>query len=145
MSSDDNIAMLRRLYAEFLDNGDENAADEILDPDIVIHGVAPFGTATGREVIKQGFRMFLSGFDERHTDVEDLVAEGDQIASRHTHHMRHVREALGIPATGKQVAVSGMDIFRIEDGKIAEWWVLDDTLGMLQQLGAIPVPGQPAS
>jgi steroid delta-isomerase-like uncharacterized protein len=142
MSAEQNKAIVRRIYKEYLDELDPAAADELLADDVVLHGVRAFGEGYGRETVKEGFSAFLSSFAERHTDVEDLIAEGDRIVARHTHHLRHVNEVYGIPPTGKQLSVWGIDIFRFENGKIVEWWIIDDNLGMMEQLGAIPNPGQ---
>jgi predicted ester cyclase len=142
MSAEQNKAIVRRIYKEYLDELNPAAADELLAADVVVHGARAFGEASGRENVKQGFSSFLSGFAERRTEVEDLVAEGDRIVARHTHYAKHVNEVFGIPPTGQQLSVWGIDIFRIENGKIVEWWVIDDTLGMMQQMGAIPELGQ---
>jgi predicted ester cyclase len=142
MSAEQNKAIVRRIYKDYLDELDPTAADELLADDVVLHGARAFGEGFGREELKQGFSAFLSSFAERHTDVEDLIAQGDRIVARHTHHVKHVNEVFGIAPTGKQLTVWGIDIFRIENGKIAEWWTIDDNLGMMEQLGAIPEPGQ---
>ncbi len=142
MSAEQNKAIVSRFYKEFLDELDPAAADELLAADVVLHGVRAFGEGSGREELKQGFSAFLSGFAERRTEVEDLMVEGDRVVARHTHHLKHVGEVFGIPPTGQQLSVWGIDIFRIEDGRIAEGWVIDDNLGMMEQLGAIPGPGQ---
>jgi predicted ester cyclase len=84
--------------------------------------------------------MFLSAFGDRHTEVDDLLAEGDRVVGRHTHYMTHTHEVWGMPATGKQLIVSGIDFFRLTGGQVVEWWVQDDSMAMLQQLGAIPAP-----
>ena len=65
------------------------------------------------------------------------------MALRFTFHGSHQGEFMGIAPTGKQVTMSGINIFRIADGKIVEMWNQEDVLGMMQQLGAIPAPGQP--
>jgi predicted ester cyclase len=142
MSAEQNKAIVRRIYKEFLDEFDPTAADELLADDVVLHGVRAFGEGSGREIVKEGFSAFLSGFAERHTEVEDLITEGDRVVARHTHHLKHVNEVFGIPPTGQQLSVWGIDIFRFENGQIAEWWVLDDNLGMMEQLGVIPELGQ---
>jgi len=108
----------------------------------VLHGVRAFGGGSGRDEVKQGFSAFLSGFAERHIEVEDVIADGDRVVARHIHHLKHVDEVFGILPTGQQLSVWGIDIFRLENEQIAEWWVIDDNLGMMQQLGAIPGPGQ---
>jgi predicted ester cyclase len=142
MSAEQNKAIVSRIYKEYLDELDPAAADELLADDVVLHGTRAFGEGSGREELKQGFSAFLSGFAERRTEVEDLIAEGDLIVARHTHHVKHVNEVFGIAPTGKQLSVWGIDIFRIEDGKIAEWWTIDDNMGMMEQLGAFPELGQ---
>ena len=80
--------------------------------------------------------------DARYT-VEDMIAEGDRVVSRFTMTGTQTGEMQGIPPTGKQCKVAGIDIFRVVDGKIVEHWDAVDQLGMLQQLGVIPAPGQP--
>jgi steroid delta-isomerase-like uncharacterized protein len=142
MSGEQNKAIVRRIYKEYLDELDPKAADELLADDVVLHAVRAFGEGSGREELKQGFSAFLSSFAERHTDVEDLIAEEDRVVARHTHHLKHVNEVYGIPPTGQQLSVWGIDIFRFENGQVSEWWIIDDNLGMMQQLGAIPEPGQ---
>ena len=74
--------------------------------------------------------------------IEDVIAEGDKVAVRFTFRGTHQGELMGIPPTGKQVTISGMDINRIAGGKIAERWAVFDMLGMLQQLGVMPAPEQ---
>jgi predicted ester cyclase len=82
--------------------------------------------------------MTLAGFPDLRITIEDMIAEGDKVVTRFTTHGTQ-QEAFGsIPPTGKQVAVSTIEITRIADGKIAEDWGLDDRLGMLQQLGLVP-------
>ncbi len=142
MSAEHNKATVRRIYKEYLDELDPKAADELLADDVVLHGARAFGEGFGREELTQGFSAFLSSFAERHTDVEDLISEGDRVVARHTHHLKHVNEVYGIPPTGQRLSVWGIDIFRFENGQVAEWWIIDDNLGMMQQLGAIPEPGQ---
>ena len=108
----------------------------------MLHGVRAFGEGSGRETLKQGFSAFLSGFADRHTEVEDLIVEGDRVVARHTQHLKHVNEVFSIPPTVQQLSVWGIDTFRFEHGKIAEWWVIDDNLGMMEQLGVFPPPGE---
>jgi predicted ester cyclase len=105
MSAEQNKAIVRRIYKEYLDELDPAAADELLADDVVLHGVRAFGEGSRREIVKQGFSAFLSGFAERHTEVEDLIVEGDRVVARHTHHLKHVNEVFGIPPTGQQLSV----------------------------------------
>ncbi len=80
----------------------------------------------------------LEGFADLHVTIEDMVAEGDKVVIRFTTHGTQQGALGGIPPTGKQVAVSTIEITRIADGKIVEDRGLDDRLGMLQQLGLVP-------
>lgn len=76
--------------------------------------------------------------------LDDLIAEDDRVAVRFTVTGTHSGLFAGIPATGKQVSMQGMIFHRLRDGKIVKDWVVRDTLGLLQQLGAIPRPGSQA-
>lgn len=91
---------------------------------------------------KAGFREFvgtyLTGFPDGAITVDELIAEGDRVATRWTGRGTNTGELMGIPPTGKQVTVIGMTITRIIDGKAREGWTTWDTLAMMQQLGAVP-------
>jgi predicted ester cyclase len=77
--------------------------------------------------------------------VEDIVAEGDRVVVRWSNSGRHVGDFLGMPPTGHSYAIAGIDIYRIEDGQLAEHWHVIDQLAMLQQLGLVPAAtGAPA-
>jgi predicted ester cyclase len=85
--------------------------------------------------------IYFSAFPEQHIDVDDLIAEGDRVVVRHTHNVTHGGDFVGMPPTGRQAVISGTEVFRLVDGKVAEMWHQDDLLSLLQQLGAIPTPG----
>jgi predicted ester cyclase len=74
--------------------------------------------------------------------IEDIVAEGDKVALRTTFRGTHTGELNGIPPTGRQVEVTALNIFRMVNSKAVEQRVVNDDLGMLQQLGLAPAPGQ---
>ena len=141
MSTEENKALIRR-YFEAIDAaceaGNANILDEFLAPDFVTHSPFP-GTPPTREGAKQIFMAFVASAPGTHI-VEDLIAEGDKVVGRITANGTHDGELLGIPRTGKQISMTGMTIWRIADGKIVEHWSQMDTLGLLQQLGAIPGP-----
>jgi steroid delta-isomerase-like uncharacterized protein len=81
----------------------------------------------------------LAAFPDSRIVVDDVIAEGNKVAVRHRLQGTHQAELQGIPATGRPVEVNGIVIFRLENGKIAEAWLNADIMGMMQQLGAIPV------
>ena len=86
--------------------------------------------------------MYRSAFPDIQFTIEDLIAEGDKIVTRYTARGTHRGDLQGIPPTGRQVTVTGIIISRFANGKFVEGWLDFDALGMLQQLGVIPAPGQ---
>ena len=87
-------------------------------------------------------QAYFTSFPDLHITTDLLVAEGDKVTKVWTANSTHQGEFLGIAATGKRIVVKGIEVFRIADGKIAEIWASMDNLGMLQQLGVIPPPGE---
>jgi len=79
-----------------------------------------------------------SAFPDIVYSIEDIVAEGDKTSTRYTVRGTHQGAYLGVPPTGKQIALKGVNIYRFEGGKLAEAWDFPDSLGMMQQLGLIP-------
>ena len=71
-----------------------------------------------------------------------MIAEGDKVVGRVTMRGTHRGALMGIAPTGKHVTMTGIGIFRVEEGKIAEMWDNQDVLGLMQQLGAIPQMAQ---
>ncbi len=141
MSAEENKALVRRYVEEVVNQRNPDLLDEIFAPDFVEYG-ADTDQVSGVENLKQSFDMLRSGFPDFQRTIEDLFAEGDKVVLRFTFRGTHQGEFMGIAPTGKQVTMSGIDIFRIADGKVVELWGQEDMLGMMQQLGAIPEPGQ---
>ena len=142
MSIEQHKAIIRRFFQEF----NHAAVDELFVAEYVHHDPSlPPDLQHGREAYKQVVRLFLTGFPDLKTTVDGIVAEGDMVACRWTFQGTQQGEMMGLPPTGKRVLGSGMSIHRIVGGKIAEGWFNFDTLGMLQQLGAIPSPGEAAT
>ena len=140
MSTEDNKAVVRRFYEEVMNQKKRAVLDEVFDLNVVDH-FAPPGTPGGLEGARQTLGMFLSAFPDLHFTVEDLVAEGDKVVARATLSGTQQGTFMGIPATGRHVTITGIDINRFEGGKSVEHWVEMDTLGLMQQLGVIPPPG----
>ncbi len=97
---------------------------------------------TGLDSLRKYVRDFRSAFPDAQVTIDDIIAEGDRVVTRWTIRATHKGELMGIAATGKQVAFTGMAISRIEGRRIAEDWVISDALGLMQQLGAVPLPGE---
>ena len=88
---------------------------------------------------KQFILGLSKAFPDLHFKIEDILAEGDKVAYRLTVNGTHKGEFQGIPPTNKKVSFTSTGISNIVDGKVAEDWVDADTMGLLQQIGAIPV------
>jgi steroid delta-isomerase-like uncharacterized protein len=86
------------------------------------------------------FGTMVSAFPDMKISIDDMVAEGDEVAYRYTIQATHKGTFMGIPATGKQAAVKGVEIYKIQGRKIIEGWIIPDYLGMMTQLGVIPSP-----
>jgi steroid delta-isomerase-like uncharacterized protein len=144
MSRQENKALVRRYAQELLNQNNLDLFDEIFAPDFVQYGADP-DQVSGVEDFKQFFVMMRSGFPDFQVTIEDLfAAEGEKVVLRFTFRGTHEGEFMGIAPTGKQVTMAGIDIFRIGEGKIVELWNQEDVLGMMQQIGAIPQPGEQA-
>jgi steroid delta-isomerase-like uncharacterized protein len=93
---------------------------------------------SGPEGIKRLVAMFRAAFPDLKISAEDMIADGDKVAVRSVMRGTHKGEFMGVPATGKRVEVSGIDIVRFEGGKAVEHWGITDNMSMMQQLGAMP-------
>ena len=140
-----NVALARRWHLEFF-LGNLNLAEEIVTPDFHMHAPGlPPDLPRGPQGAKLYATMLLTGFPDVQLTHEFEVERDDRVVIRWTAKATHTGEFIGIPPTGKATTVSGIDIFRIEEGKLAELWQEWDQLGMLRQLGVIPTPGQAAA
>ncbi len=138
MSNDDNKALTRRFYDEVLNGRRTGVLDEIAAAGYDEHDPLP-GQGEGRQGLKNRVAMLVEGLAPTFT-VEDVIAEGDRVVVRWTNSGRHVGDFLGVPPTDRPFAIAGIDIYRIEDGRLAEHWHVVDQLSMLQQLALLPAP-----
>ena len=139
MSTEDNKALVRRMFEEVWNQGNIARIAEFYSPAHVEHTSS--GPVRGQEGYKQYVMIYRTAFPDAHYTVEDQLAEGDKVVTRWTARGTHQGPLMGIPPTGKQGTVTGIGIARFEGGKIVEAWVELDALGMMQQLGVIPSMG----
>jgi steroid delta-isomerase-like uncharacterized protein len=104
--------------------GDLDAAEELFAPDQA-------------EAAKQEAADFRRGFPDVISTIEDLIAEGDKVVARWRSRATHQGDYMGIPASGKEVQFTGISVYRIEEGKIAESWSVEDQFGLMRQIGAV--------
>ena len=141
MSVEQNKALVRRRYDEIDNQHNLAAMDELVAQDYVHHDPSvPRQMLQGRDGYQRLALMFNTAFPDGHTTIEEMIAEGDLVATRFTTAGTHRGELMGVAATGRRVEVTATSIYRIADGKLAEGWVNFDALGLLQQIGALPAP-----
>ncbi len=142
VSAKENETIVRRFMEGAYTNPEVH--DELIADDYVGH-FPPNPTVHGLEGLKRFNAQSVTAFPDVRVTVEDLLAEGDEVAVRWTLRGTHEGELRGgVHATGRRVEVSGITLSRIERGKIVESWGNYDLLGMLQQLGVIPAPDRAA-
>jgi predicted ester cyclase len=139
MGTDENKAVVRR-YIEGSAGGTVDHLDEVLAPGY--RSSLPGWPPLDREGDKQMVLAFYAGFPDLRPTIEEQVAEGDRVATRVTWRGTHTGTFQDIPPTGTAVTMPVVRIDRIEGGRMAESWVQFDALGLLQQLGVAPAPGQ---
>jgi len=139
-----NKAVVRRLYEEAFGQGKPEVLDEVLNPDFVCYDPnAEGGEVRGLETTKGEVEYFQNAFPEDFFwRVKDQLAEGDKVTTRYTIGGTHQGEFFGIPASGRRVEIRGINIDRVEGGKVVEEWASYDLLGAMHQLGTISDPGQ---
>src|SRR5690349_3249231 len=137
MSTEENKALVRREYEQGVNPKNFSVRAEVLASIYVanIPGQEPMHRI---EALKQFTSSFFTAFPDLTTSIENLMAEGDRVAVRQTWRGTHTGTFLHIPATGKPVTFTSIEVYRVAGGKLAEEWVELDMLGLLQQLGAMP-------
>ncbi len=138
MSVEQNKDILRRAADAFNNAEDRSGWIDIHDPSVIAHGLGP------QPLDLAGVEQFYAGlwdaFPDLRITIEDMVGEADRVAWRLTVKGTHEAEFKGVSATGNEVTFSAQYIFRFRNGKIVERWTNFDRLGVMVQLGAIPVP-----
>jgi predicted ester cyclase len=130
VSLEDNKALVRREQEELWNHtGNLDAAEELF-------------VTEQAEAARQEAAEFRQGFPDVVSIIEDLIAEGDKVAARWRARATHRGEYVGVPPTGREVEFTGISVYRIEGNRIAESWTVEDELGLMRQIGAVPEPGQ---
>ncbi len=135
--SEENKAIVRRIYDEFINQGNTDTFDELVSPDFVEHEEMPDIPPTA-EGVKLFFAMFRSAFPDLTATLDDLIAEGDKVVALAHWNATHQGEFMGVPASGSSVTFGVIDVFRISNGLIVDHWGQSDILSLMQQIGAIP-------
>ncbi|MGB8579234.1 MAG: ester cyclase [Candidatus Sulfotelmatobacter sp.] len=141
MTTSDNISLMNRWYREVWQESKNETIYELLAPNAVLTGTnGPKEQIHGPEEFAAFAEQIRRAFSATEFVVEDSFGVDDKVVARWSATMTHNGNGLGVPATGKQVRVTGTSIARIENGKIVEGWDNWDRLAMLEQIGAYYPP-----
>ncbi len=140
MSTEENKALVRRFEEEVWNGRNPSRVDEFFAASHIFRAAG--SPPLDREGHRQMIAHFQDAFPDGRNTSEELLAEGDKVVQRWTFRGTHQGAFQGIPPTGRPVTLTGISIWRVEGGTIVESWHELDTLGLMQQLGVIPTPGQ---
>ncbi|HWV48390.1 MAG TPA: ester cyclase [Microbacterium sp.] len=132
----ENAQLFRQYIEGFMQGGDETVAERLVDENVLTHDGLP-GQEPGLNGVKQTFRALRTAFPDLAPQLQDLIAEGDKVVARFVVTGTHTGDFLGMPPTGRAFSYDEITIVRFRDGKIVEHWAEMDSLGMMQQLGAL--------
>jgi predicted ester cyclase len=124
-----------------MNKGDLTVLDDVISSDFVNHSTPPGLASHGPEAIKQLITMVRTGFPDVHFTLQHAVGEGDMVVHYATAEGTNTGPFMGMPPTGKRATWTEMHMVRFVNGKAVEHWSNVDMLGLLQQLGVVPMPG----
>ena len=135
----EGTGLIGRFYEDVIAKGDLALVDELTTDDLVDHEEGLPGQPSGREGVKFFVGALREAFpDLRTKTIEPTLVDGDLEAARVVITGTHKGELMGVAPTERTVEIEGLDIIRVEDGRVAEHWGVTDVMGLMQQLGAIP-------
>ncbi|WP_254543174.1 ester cyclase [Halomarina pelagica] len=141
-----NVDLVRRFVAEVVNERRYERIPEFFSPEYVRHDPAVAGDARGPERFEETVRAFHAGFPDEEMVVDDVFAAGDKVCLRYTVTGTHTGEFMGMEPTGEPVEMTAIAVHRIgEDGTVAETWVNYDSLGLMEQIGAVPPRDEPTA
>ena len=137
MSKESNIKTQKK-FGEAVNTGNFQVMYDLVAEANVDHDPAP-GQVAGPEGYIAFFKMMRTAFPDFKLEVEQLVADEDNVSFAYTATGTHQGEFMGIAPTGQSVKFRGMQISKFKDGKMVERWGSSDELGLLKQLGIEPI------
>jgi steroid delta-isomerase-like uncharacterized protein len=126
---------LAERYAQTITDHDLSAFAELLHSSYVNHNRY---AAPGKDGSVAIFAAFIDAFEGFRVDTDDILEAGDSLVGRYTYRGRHTGEFLGVPASGAEIELHSIDIWRVYDGQLVEHWDELNTLEFFQQIGAVP-------
>jgi predicted ester cyclase len=133
--------IIRRWNNEGWSGGHYDLAHEIISPNMIVHGAGGQTVGMGPDGLIDLIRTWRAAFPDGRMEIDDIIVDGDTVAIRNTWYGTHEAEFYGVPPSGEKVAVTSVGIDRVTDGLVSEGWGELDMVGMMQQMGALPIVG----
>jgi predicted ester cyclase len=136
--------IVERWFEDLFTRGDLSAVDEVVSADFVAYGTGSHGRTIetrGPGAFREWLRWYLSAFTDREWTVHEVISEGDKVVARYSGWVTYRGGLLDIPSSDQRIRETGILIYRIEGGKVAEIWAEMSDLPVVMQLGAFPVAG----
>jgi predicted ester cyclase len=140
-SSEEAKEIIRRWNEEGWSGGKYELAHEIISPEMKVHGAGGQAVGMGPDGLIDLIRTWRTAFPDGRMEIDDLIVEDDLVAIRNTWYGTQQAEFYGVPPSGNSVAVTSVGLDRVTDGKVNEGWGELDMVGMMQQMGALPLVG----
>lgn len=134
---DGAVAVVRRLFDDIFNSGNVETIPEIVAPDVVGHDAASPRPVRGVESVRQVALLFHAAFANLHVSMDEVIAAGGSVGVRWRLRGVHQGTFMGVEASGRDVDVGGMILYRVAEGKIVEYWGVFDTSGLMRQVGAL--------
>jgi steroid delta-isomerase-like uncharacterized protein len=138
MTTETNKRFMHR-FTEFINTASEKLAADLISPNAIFRVPGRAEPMRGPAGYLAIIGMMRGGFPDIQWTLEEMIAEGDKVAARFTMRGTHQDTFFGIPPTGRKIEVQAMNFYRLSDGKIVEERGQPDLLGLLQQIGAVPM------
>ena len=129
-----NKTLINSFFAEVLNLKNLDAMDSLFAHDAVDHEGGQ--TIKGIQAVRDNIKAFIEAFSDVKVSIDHLIAEGEFIVSQSSLEATHTGSFAGVPASGRRVGITGLDLFRVSGGRIVEHWSYRDVFGLLHQIGA---------
>lgn len=141
MNNQENINIVKRFVEEVYNKNNTNTMDELTSSSLTIHDPALHNQKEGLRGYKELENQFKRAFPDKRTKIEDIFSSDDKVLVRWSTQAKHKGDLKDIPATNKDIKISGMTLYMLKNGKIVEIFQQWDRLGLLEQIGEV----QPAA
>jgi steroid delta-isomerase-like uncharacterized protein len=143
--AEENATLIRRFFLGIFQDRDLALADTLVSPDFLWHFVGQPEPFRGPDGVRQVATLYHTAFPDLQVTVDDVFAADEKVGMRWSSTGTHQGDLAGVPPTHRTMRTGGINVWRVVDGRVVEGWLAWDQLGMLQQLGVLPAPGQPAA